>query len=155
MQPRRALRSMIFRALLVWLLIFAVEVVHGVLRTLWLVPLVGDLPARQIGVLVGSLLILLAAWLCIDWIGARGRRELLGVGLSWLLLMLVAEITLGRFVFGYPWLRIAEDFDPTRGGILGLGMLVLFAAPWLARRWRPGPRDEDGAPARAAGHRSG
>jgi apolipoprotein N-acyltransferase len=70
-------------------------------------------------------------------IGARGRRELLGVGLSWLLLMLVAEITLGRFVFGYPWLRIAEDFDPTRGGILGLGMLVLFAAPWLARRWRP------------------
>ena len=146
---------MILRAFLVWLLIFALEIVHGVLRALWLVPFVGDLPARQIGVLVGSLLIVLAAWLCIDWIGARGRRELLGVGLSWLLLMLVAEIALGRCVFGFSWPRIAEDFDLTRGGLLGLGMLVLFAAPWLARRWRPRRCDEAGASVRAAGHRSG
>ncbi len=127
---------MIKRAVAVWSLIFALEVVHGVLRTLWLVPLVGDLRARQIGVLTGSLLILVVALLAIRWIGAGGRRDLLRVGLLWVVLMMGAEVLLGRVVFGYPWSRIAEDFDVSRGGLLGFGMLVLAVAPWLAWRLR-------------------
>jgi hypothetical protein len=129
---------MLVRAFLVWLLIFGLEVLHGTARTLWLVPLVGDLRSRQIGVPVGSLLILLMAWLTIRWIGARTPRQLVAVGGGWLLLMLCAEVLLARMVFGYPWTRIAEDFDISRGGLLGFGMLVLAAAPWLASRWRGG-----------------
>ena len=129
---------MIVRALSVWLLIFGLEVLHGTARTLWLVPLVGDLRSRQIGVPVGSLLILLVAWLTIRWIGPRTSRQLVAIGVGWLLLMLCAEVLLARMVFGYPWTRIAEDFDVTRGGLLGFGMLVLAAAPWLASRWRGG-----------------
>jgi hypothetical protein len=129
---------MIVRALLVWLLIFGLEVLHGTARTLWLVPLVGDLRSRQIGVPVGSLLILLVAWLTIRWIGPRTSRQRVAIGVGWLLLMLCAEVLLARMVFGYPWTRIAEDFDVTRGGLLGFGMLVLAAAPWLASRWRGG-----------------
>lgn len=127
---------MIIRALIAWLLIFVLEVLHGTARTLWLVPLVGDLPARQLGVAIGSLLILLVAVLTVRWIGARSVPQSLAVGVLWLVLMLVAEVVLGRLVFGYPWSRIAEDFDPSRGGFLGFGMLVLVAAPWLAGRWR-------------------
>lgn len=129
---------MFTRAFAVWCLILALEVVHGVLRTMWLVPLLGDLRARQVGVLTGSLLILVVAVLTIRWIGSRGRRDLLRVGLLWVVLMVVAEVLLGHVVFGYPWSRIAEDFDVTRGGLLGLGMLILAAAPWLASRWRGG-----------------
>lgn len=127
---------MLVRAFLAWLLILGLEVLHGTARTLWLMPLVGDLRARQIGVPVGSLLVLLVAWFTIRWIGARTRRQLVAVGIAWLALMLCAEALLGRMVFGYPWSRIAEDFDPTRGGLLGFGMLVLAAAPWLAFQWR-------------------
>ena len=127
------------RALLAWIAILALEVLHGIARTIWLVPAVGDLAARQIGVVTGSLLILLVAFISIRWIGARRRYELLAVGFLWLSLMLVAELTLGRWAFGFGWSRIAEDFDPSRGGFLGFGLLVLVAAPWLARRLR-GPR---------------
>ncbi len=125
---------MLPKALAIWLVIFAVEAVHGVLRTLYLVPLLGDLPARQVGVAVGSLLILLVAWLTVRWIGARSVRQWRSVGALWVTLMIVAELVLGRFAFGYPWSRIAEDFDPTQGGLLGFGMLVLYFAPsWMAR----------------------
>ncbi len=48
----------LLRALAVWLVIMCVEFIHGVLRTLYLAPLVGDFQARQISVLLGSLLIL-------------------------------------------------------------------------------------------------
>jgi len=133
--PRPTLHSqMLKRAVAVWCLIFVLEVIHGVLRTIWLVPRVGDLHARQVGVLVGSLLILVVSALTIRWIGARRCRDLLRIGLLWVVLMVGAEILLGRVVFGYPWSRIAEDFDVTRGGLLGFGMLVLAAAPWLASR---------------------
>ena len=124
------------RAFLAWCLILGLEFVHGVARTVWLVPRVGDLAARQIGVPVGSALILLVAWLTVRWIGARTSKQLLAVGAFWLVLMLTAEILLGRWLFGYPWSRIVEDFNPLRGGLLGAGKLVLAVAPWLAHRWR-------------------
>jgi hypothetical protein len=49
------------RVFAVWLVIIAAETVHGVLRGLLLVPFVGDLPARQIGVPIGSLIIFAVA----------------------------------------------------------------------------------------------
>ncbi len=122
---------MALRAFLVWCLILVLEFAHGVARTVWLVPLVGDLPARQIGVGVGSALILLVAWLTARWIGARTRRERLAIGFGWAVLMLGAEAAIGRWLFGYPWSRILEDFDLSRGGLLGLGIVVLAAAPSL------------------------
>jgi hypothetical protein len=93
---------MLPKALAIWLVIVAVEAVHGVLRTLYLVRLLGDLPARQVGVAVGSLLILLVAWLTVRWIGARSVRQWRSVGALWVTLMIVAELVLGRFAFGYP-----------------------------------------------------
>jgi len=126
--------TIVLRAFTVWLLIFAAEVAHGVLRTLYLVPLFGDLRSRQLGVAVGSGLILLVTWLTVKWIAARSPRQWRGVGFLWVTLMIGAEVAVGRFAFGYPWVRIVEDFDPTRGGFLALGMLVLYLAPgWMAR----------------------
>lgn len=126
--------TMLLKAIAIWLLIFAIEAVHGVLRTLYLVPILGDLPARQVGVAVGSLLILLIAWLTVRWIGVHSVHQWRTVGALWVTLMIVAEVVLGRFAFRYPWSRIAEDFNPTRGGLLGFGMLVLYFAPgWMAR----------------------
>jgi hypothetical protein len=45
------------RALLVWLIIIAVETCHGIARALFIVPLTGDFRARQIGVFIGALLV--------------------------------------------------------------------------------------------------
>ena len=41
--------------------LIAVEFVHGILRAIFLVPVVGDFRARRIGVFIGSGLILLVA----------------------------------------------------------------------------------------------
>lgn len=62
MNPR-----LMMRAFAVWLVIIAAETVHGILRGILLVPIVGDHPARQIGILIGSLLIFGVAYLFIPW----------------------------------------------------------------------------------------
>jgi hypothetical protein len=125
----------VHRALVVWVLIIAAESVHGVLRGLFLVPVVGDLPARQIGVLVGSAIILAIAWLVSRWLGARSLREQLAVGALWVALTVCFEFALGR-VLGFATDRIVEDYDPSRGGFMLLGLAVMLIAPALAARLR-------------------
>jgi hypothetical protein len=60
----------IARALAVWLLIILAESVHGTLRTLLLVPVVGDFPARQISVFTGAVIIFAIAWFTHRWMFA-------------------------------------------------------------------------------------
>lgn len=131
----------LIRAFAVWLIVIAAESVHGILRGILLLPLVGDLPARQIGVLIGSLLIFGMACLFIRWIATRTTLQLLGVGLLWVVLTVLFEIGLGRLVLGLPWERITEDYDVTRGGFMGVGLLLMAAAPLLAARLRGRKRD--------------
>ena len=75
----------------------------------------------------------------IRWIAARTRIQLLGVGVLWVVLTVLFEIGLGRLVLGLPWGRIAEDYDPARGGFLPFGLLFMAVLPLLAARLR-GPK---------------
>lgn len=126
---------MIGRALLVWLLMMAVETIHGVLRNMFLTPLVGDLRARQIGVFIGSALILGIAVAFIGWIRPSSVRALAGIGAMWLVLTLAFEFGLG-LALRRPWADMLADYDLTRGGLLSIGMLVLALSPWIAAEIR-------------------
>ncbi|SRR6266404_9729568 len=97
---------------------------------------VGDHRARQIGVFIGSGVILVIAWLSTPWIGATSTRQLLGVGLLWLVLMLGFEVAFGRLVLQASWKRLASDFDFRKRGLLSIGMVVLIVAPLLAAKLR-------------------
>jgi hypothetical protein len=131
---------MIVRAVIVWLLLMAVETVHGVLRNQFLAPLVGDFCARQIGVFIGSALVLGIAVLLIGWIRPGSERSLLGIGAIWLALTLALEFGLGR-ALGRPWDAMLADYDLTRGGLLSIGMVLLALSPWIAARIRKADSD--------------
>jgi hypothetical protein len=126
------------RGFLAWLLIAALETLHGIARTLWLVPLLGDQLAQQLAILSAIVIVFVVAMLAIGWIDARGGGRKLIVGLQWLVLMVGFDILLGRSL-GYSWERILGDFNPLAGGFLGLGMATMLIAPWLAGRLRKLP----------------
>ena len=123
------------RSVVVWCVLAFAETIHGVLRGLLVTPALGDQRARQLGVLVGAVIILAIAWLLIGWVGARTTSQSFAVGGVWLVLMLAFEVGLGRGL-GFSWERIWSDYDPTRGGLMILGMAVLFLSPLLAARTR-------------------
>jgi hypothetical protein len=127
-------RALLTRALLAWLALIAVEFVHGILRTLYLAPILGDFRARQIGVFIGSALILLMAYLLVGWLRAPDTRALLQIGALWVALTLSFEFLFGHFAFGRSWASLAEDYDLRQGGLLSFGMIVLGLAPWIASR---------------------
>lgn len=124
-----------WHALGAWLVIIVAESAHGVLRQLLLVPLVGDLRARQIGVLIGSAIIFaIAVWLS-RWIGARTPRAQLAVGAVWVALTILFEFGLGALL-GLTRERMLADYDPTAGGFMAFGLLFMWLAPFLAARAR-------------------
>jgi hypothetical protein len=126
----------LFRALAVWLVIMCIEFIHGVLRAMYLAPLVGDFQARQISVLLGLLLILTIAYLFVLWIRVETTRSRIVVGLVWLVLTLSFELSFGRFVAGLSWERIASDYDVRHGGLLPFGLIVLTLSPLIAAKVR-------------------
>lgn len=116
------------RAVAIWLTMIFVESIHGVVRRLVLEPRLGDLPARQVSVLSGAVLIVFVFWFTLKWLGPQPGWRWWQLGLLWLTLTIAFEIGLGRAT-GMSWDRIASDYDPRRGGFLALGMLVLLVAP--------------------------
>ncbi len=123
------------RGFLAWLLIAVLETLHGIARTLWLAPLLGDQPARQLAVLGGVAIVFAVALVTVRWIDARGSARKLVVGLQWLALMASFDVLLGHSL-GFGWERILADFNPLAGGYLGIGMATMVIAPWLAGRLR-------------------
>ena len=119
------------RAFLVWLLIVFAESVNGTIRRIFIEPTIGDLPARRLGFFVGMLLIFLVALFFVRWVGFHDLKELFLIGLMWMFLTACFELGLG-LLLGYSRDRILEDYDPSRGGLMGFGLLYMVFVPWLA-----------------------
>jgi hypothetical protein len=123
------------RAAAVWMLLMLAETGHGVVREVFIAPVLGGLRARQLGVLVGSLIVLAIAWLLARWMNAATRTARLAVGALWVALTVGFEMALGR-AQELSWGRILSDYNPAQGGFMLFGLAVMFAAPTLAWKWR-------------------
>jgi hypothetical protein len=123
------------RGILIWLLIMAVETAHGILRGIYLVPLVGELNASRIGWPIGAGLVLAVNAALSRWIGLTENLKLLSLGLIWAVLTLLFEIMIG-FARGLGGARVLAEFVPWQGGLGFFSLLLMLAAPWLATKLR-------------------
>lgn len=128
-------RSLFIRGLLIWLLIVVIETIHGVIRQLFLVPIWGDLPSRQVGVVVGSILILLVAWFSFDWIRATTIKQQLTLGALWVALMIGFESGLAALL-GMSGERIKSDYNIFEGGYMALGLIVLLLSLVIVSKFK-------------------
>ncbi|MFN7355187.1 MAG: hypothetical protein ACK5UZ_07625, partial [Pseudanabaena sp.] len=92
--------------------------------------------AHQISFAIGSLLIVTIATLFIGWLEASKFIQLLSIGLAWLLLTVLFEIALGRFVLAYSWEQIAADYNLLQGGLMPIGLALLVLSPFIATKIR-------------------
>jgi hypothetical protein len=117
------------------MLLMLAETGHGAVREVFIAPLIGALRARQLGVLVGSVIVLLVTLLCFRWLQARTRVAQLHTGAFWVVLTVVFELALGR-AMGASWDRLFSDYNPMRGGFMLLGLAIMFYAPLWVGKWK-------------------
>lgn len=117
------------RALTLWLVMMGAETLHGIARTLFLVSWTGDARSREIGVFTGSAILFAIVWWRSRWLRAEGAVWLVG-GL-WTVLTVGFEFGLSRLV-GRSWSDVLADYRILDGGLMPLGLAILFAAPAIA-----------------------
>jgi hypothetical protein len=128
----------LLRSIAIWLIFIVIESINGTIRTLWLVPLLGDLRAHQISFVTGSLLILTIATIFVRWLNISSFAQSIGIGVLWMVLTLLFEMGLGRLAFGYSWAQIAADYNLFQGRLMSLGLVLLVLAPLIATKIRDG-----------------
>lgn len=122
----------VVRSLVIWFVLIFAEILHGILREIFLVRLVGQFRSNQIGVFSGSVIVIAIAYLTIRWISPKGRWELLQVGSIWLSLTVAFEFIFGRFVIQLSWQELLAGYNIAQGGLMPLGLLVMLFSPMIA-----------------------
>jgi len=123
---------MILRALDIWFILLVLAIANGTFRAAVLIPRVGERAGHIISTVLLSILILLTAWLTIEWIHPATFYAAVLVGIVWLGLTVLFEFGAGHFVFHQPWERLIADYDLTKGRIWVLVLIVTVKAPALA-----------------------
>ena len=119
------------KSVIVWLLIAFAETIHGILRAKLLVPKVGDLRSRQIGVFSGSIIIFIITFYSLSFIGPKTTSDTFIIGGIWLIFMLLFEFLVGHFIFRFPWKWLLDEYNVKKGRLLIFGMIFLFTVPYI------------------------
>jgi hypothetical protein len=120
---------MILRAILIGLIIAAGEVVNGNIRVRYLQRKLGRKKSRWISFFSGTTIFSIIAWLLLPWVNPENLLQCLLVGTIWVIVMTMLDLYVGRFVFKIPWKKILDDFNPRKGNLLGIGLLLLLCCP--------------------------
>jgi hypothetical protein len=108
------------------------ETLHGIARTVYIVPRLGKEKALKLSVVTGSALAFAICLFLVPGIGLTTTREHLLLGLGLAGFMAAFDIAIGKLVMRKPWRKIWPDFNPATGNYLVFGLAFLVFAPWLA-----------------------
>lgn len=136
--PSRAggvLGTVLAAGTLYFLVVFGCGFVLGIVRSLWLVPLLGERWAELVEIPVMLIVVYLGA----RWIGRRfslgalGRRVKVGVGLVGLALLVGAELGLVLVPRSISLAEYVAERDPVSGTAYAVSLLIFAAMPVLVR----------------------
>ncbi len=135
MQPTQTPARSMDPALLTRILALAVvlagaETLHGIARTVWVVPRIGKESAIKLSALTGSALALGICFFLVPPMGLRAPAHLLALGVFLALFMAAFDVAVGRWLMRKAWHKIWPDFNPA-GNYLLFGLVFLCGAPWL------------------------
>lgn len=120
----------VIRVLSLCVVLAGTETLHGIARTVLLVPRVGKALALKLSIVSGSLLAFAVCYLLVPGVGLATIEEHLLLGLWLALFMAAFDLAMGRLLLRRSWSKALQDFNPATGNLLvvGLGLLVLFPA---------------------------
>lgn len=124
------------RVLALCVLLAAAETLHGIARTVLVVPRLGKARALPLSAVTGTLL---AGAICV-WrvpgLGLQGAGAHLALGAVLAAFMAGFDLVMGMTLLRRSWRKALADFDPRTGNFLVFGLAALTLLPllvWWAR----------------------
>lgn len=121
----------LIRVVSLCVLLACAETLHGIARTVLVVPRIGKDRAIKLSALTGSVLAFLICYAFVPAIGLEGPAQHVGLGLLLATFMALFDVGMGLLVMRKSWHKVVKDFDPRTGNYLVLGLAFLVWAPTL------------------------
>lgn len=125
---------MYFKYFIAWFGIVVLGLANATIRQVVYARYVGELVAHQISTLTFALLVGLYAWALSGFLKFSSPGEAIGVGLMWMVLTILFEFALGRYVVGDSWSKLLGDYNLLEGRVWGLFILWVGLAPYIFYR---------------------
>jgi hypothetical protein len=109
---------------------------HGIARTVLVVPRIGKEAALKASIFTGSALALGICFLFVPGIGLQGLGPHLGLGVLLSAFMASFDMAVGKFVMRKSWPKIMADFNPGTGNYLLYGLFAMVSFPALVHALR-------------------
>lgn len=110
------------------------ETLHGIARTVLVVPRIGKERALKLSIISGSLLAFAVCYLLVPPMGLNRAGDLLLLGLVIALFMASFDVAMGRLLLRRSWAKVLDDFNPATGNYLVFGVVLLMGFPLLVMR---------------------
>ncbi|MGD2250135.1 MAG: hypothetical protein PVF58_17160 [Candidatus Methanofastidiosia archaeon] len=120
----------------VWVLMVGVAIVNGILRGVYTPKVGSELLGHQI-----STLTLISAFVIIIYLFLRmtsafyTEKDLVFIGVIWLVLTIVFEFGFGHYIMGNPWSKLIADYNILKGHVWGLVLLTILIAPYILGKY--------------------
>ncbi len=122
------------KVLCLCLMLAGVETLHGVARTVFVVPKIGNKRARQYSVISGTLLAFAVCFVMVPWLDVHDGCHLFFIGLMLAVFMALFDMVLAKLVVKMTWRAIINDFNPAKGNYLIFGLMVLAWIPYAVMK---------------------
>ncbi len=124
------------RVLALCVVLAGAETLHGIARTVWVVPHLGKARALKLSALTGSLLALGICMLLVPGIAPSTLGAQLALGATLATFMAAFDVAMVKLLLRKPWHQVWPDFNPATGNYLLYGLLFLVLVPALVMAMR-------------------
>jgi hypothetical protein len=117
-----------------WIPMVAIAIGNGVLRDKGYGKRMTELRAHQLSTLIGIVLLgIYIGFVMRLWPPASGGHAI-RIGLVWVALTMAFEFGFGRYVAGYSWRRLGQDYNIFEGRVWPAILIWVASAPYLFYR---------------------
>lgn len=110
------------------------ETLHGIARTVLVVPRLGKARALKLSIFTGTALAFGICYVLVPGIGLRGDAAHLMLGGVLALFMASFDLAMGMLLLRRPLAKALADFNPATGNWLVFGLMALGWVPLLVAR---------------------
>ena len=125
---------MYLRYLVAWFPMIILAFANATIREAVYKRYVGELAAHQISTLTLGVLVGIYVRVLSKHLKLHSSGQAVGVGFMWLVMTIIFETALGRYVSGNPWGQVLRDYNVLEGRVWPLFLLWLTVSPYVFYR---------------------
>jgi len=129
--------SLVLKSLGMWLVFVIMAILNGTFRQFILSPNLGSSIAHIISTFLIISILFGGTFIFLKILHTElDRKELMLIGVFWLILTVLFEFIFGHFVMGHPWEKLLADYNILKGRFWILVLMATLFAPIIIGRIR-------------------